>query len=315
MTDASDASAHEHLDGYLTGAGGGQVYWQSWEPADPKAVVVIAHGLAEHSGRYAHVAKHLNEAGYAVAAGDHCGHGRSEGVKGNIERMVHLLDDLDAVLKAAVARHLGLPVFLLGHSLGGLIALDYLISRGDEHVDGLVLSAPAVDPSIGTRTEKLLARLLSGILPNLALTTLDSKAVSRDPDVVAAYESDPFNYLGKVRVRTGAESLASVSRVAANLAKVTVPVLVLQGSEDRLVKPIGAELVRDRVSSKDVTHKSYQGLYHEIFNEPEQDEVLADVVRWLDAHLSPTSASGSPTDSSTPASTSASTPAPSDETS
>jgi alpha-beta hydrolase superfamily lysophospholipase len=285
MTDASAASAHEHLDGYITGAGGGQVYWQSWEPAEPKAVVVIAHGLAEHSGRYAHVAKHLNDSGYAVAAGDHCGHGRSEGVKGNIERMVHVLDDLDAVLKAAVARHLGLPVFLLGHSMGGLIALDYVISRGEEHVHGLVLSAPAVDPSIGTPVEKLVARALSGFLPNLALATLDSKAVSRDPAVVAAYESDPFNYLGKVRARTGAEGLASVSRVAANLAKVTVPVLILQGSEDRIVKPVGSELVRDRVSSTDITHKSYEGLYHEIFNEPEQDEVLADVSRWLDEHL------------------------------
>ena len=281
----TDAPTPKHDEGYLTGAGGSQLYWQSWEPADPKAIVVIAHGLAEHSGRYAYVAERLAESGYAVAAGDHRGHGRSGGLKGNIERMVHVLDDLDSVVRQAMQRHPGLPTFLLGHSLGGLIALDYLIGKGQEHLAGVVLSAPGVDPSIGTPAEKVMARILSGVLPNLPLTTLDASAVSRDPEVVKAYQSDPLNYLGKVRIRTGAEGLAAVSRVAANMSRVTIPVLVMQGGEDRIVKPVGAEMVRDRVSSKDVTHKSYPGLFHEIFNEPERDSVIADVVGWISARL------------------------------
>lgn len=281
----SDAPAATHDEGYLTGTGGHRLYWQSWEPEAPKGVVVIAHGLAEHSGRYAYLAEHLAAQGYAVSAGDHRGHGRSGGIKGNIERMVHVLDDLDTVLRQAMQRHPGLPAFLLGHSMGGLIALDYVIAKGQEHLAGLVLSAPGVDPSIGTPAEKLLARILSGVLPNLPLTELDATAVSRDPEVVKAYESDPLNYLGKIRIRTGAEGLACVSRVASNLGKVTVPVLVLQGGEDRIVKPVGAEMVRDKVSSDDVTHTSYPGLFHEIFNEPERDKVIADVVAWLDGHV------------------------------
>lgn len=281
----TEASAPKHDEGYTTVSGGGQVYWQSWEPAEPKGVVVIAHGLAEHSGRYAHVAERLTTAGYSVAAGDHRGHGRSHGVKGNIDRMTLLLDDLDAVIRSAAQRHPGLPLFLLGHSMGGLVALDYVVSRGQEHLAGLVLSAPAVDPSVGSAAERLAAPLLARLVPNLAVTTLDVTAVSRDPEVVAAYRADPLNYLGKIRARTGAELLAATSRVQKKMPTIKLPVLVMQGSEDRIVRPAGAETVRDRVSSEDITHKSYPGLFHEIFNEPERNEVLGDVVDWLDAHL------------------------------
>lgn len=282
------APMHQHDEGYTTVPGDGRVYWQSWEPADPKGVVVIAHGIAEHSGRYRHVAERLAHAGYAVAAGDHRGHGRSQGVRGNIDRMTLVLDDLDAVLTSAARRHPALPLFLLGHSLGGLIALDYALSRGHDHLAGLVLSAPAVDPSVGSAAERLVAPLLSWVLPNLPITPLDVTAISRDPEVVAAYRADPLNYLGKIRARTGAEVLASVARVGKQLPAITVPTLIMQGTEDRLVRPSGAELIRDTVSSDDVTHKTYPGLFHEIFNEPEQDQVLGDVVDWLDAHVDAT---------------------------
>ena len=275
----------QHREGRIDAAWGGQVYWQSWEPPSPKAVVVIAHGLAEHSGRYAHVGERLAAAGYAVTAGDHRGHGRTEGSRGNIERMSEVLADLDTVLRLAWADHPDLPVFLVGHSLGGLIALDYVISVGQEHLRGLVLSAPAVDPSVGSGAEKVMARVLSGILPNLPVTPLDATAVSRDPEVVAAYRSDPLNYLGRIRVRTGAEALASVDRVIEGLPGVRLPLLVMQGTEDRLVSPKGAETIRERAGSSDITHRTYPGLFHEIFNEPEQGAVLDDLVEWLDAHV------------------------------
>jgi acylglycerol lipase len=127
--------------------------------------------------------------------------------------------------------------------------------------------------------------VLSRIAPNLPVTPLDSTTVSRNPDVVAAYDTDPLNYHGRIRVRTGAEVITAVERINRLLPTVTVPILVMHGSSDRLASPTGSEIVATHVGSLDLTHKVYEGLYHEIFNEPEQDAVLDDVVAWLDAHV------------------------------
>ncbi len=275
----------QHIEGHITGAAGGDIFWQSWIPEAPKAVVVVAHGLAEHSGRYAHVAERLAQSGYAVYALDHIGHGKSHGTMGNLDRMSHVIDDLDTILRSAASTHAGLPVFLLGHSVGALIALDYVQTKGQSHVNGLVLSGAAIDPSVGSPVERALAGVLSRVAPNLAVTPLDSTTVSRDPKVVAAYDADPLNYHGRIRARTGAEVLTSVARVSRLMPTVTLPMLVLHGGSDRLVSPKGSELVVEKAGSTDLTYKVYDGLYHEIFNEPEQDEVLDDVVTWLDKHL------------------------------
>lgn len=275
----------EHVDGRFTGAAGGRIYWQAWLPADEvRGVVALAHGVAEHSGRYAHVGARFAQAGYATYAVDHHGHGRSDGVRGNVNRMAEVAADLDRLISVAVERHPDVPAFLLGHSLGGLIALDYVVTRGTSRLRGLVLSGAAVDPSVGSTVEKLAAPLLSAIAPNLGVVALDATAVSRDPAVVADYQNDPLNYLGKVRARTGAESLAAVDRVVAGLSTIDIPVLVMHGTEDKLTSPSGSKLVADKVSSPDVTLKLYDGLYHEIFNEPEQDTVLTDVLDWLKSH-------------------------------
>jgi acylglycerol lipase len=275
----------QHTEGHITGAAGGQIYWQSWVPEAPKAVVVVAHGYAEHSGRYAHVAKRLARSGYAVYALDHVGHGRSQGTKGNFGRMAHVLSDLDTVVRRAASEHPGLPVFLLGHSVGGLIALDYASSKGQEHLRGLVLSGTAVDPSVGSRVERALAKALSRVAPNLPVTPMDSSTVSRNPEVVAAYDADPLNYHGRIRVRTGAEVIGAVERTNRLLPTLTLPILVMHGGSDRLVSPAGSQVVAERAGSPDLTHRVYEGLHHEIFNEPEQDAVLDDVVAWLDDHL------------------------------
>lgn len=275
----------EHVDGWFTGGAGGRIYWQAWIPdGEVRGVVALAHGVAEHSGRYAHVGDRFAKAGYATYAVDHHGHGRSDGVRGNVHRFADVSADLDQLISVAVQRHPDVPVILLGHSLGGLIALDYVVTRGASRLRGLVLSGAAVDPSVGSPVEKAVAKLLSSILPDLGLLALDASAVSRDPKVVADYEQDPLNYHGKVRARTGAESLAAVDRVTAGLSTVALPVLVMHGTEDKLTAPAGSKLVADKVSSPDVTLNLYEGLYHEIFNEPEQDAVLTDVVTWLDAH-------------------------------
>jgi len=275
----------KHIDGTFPGASGGDHYWQAWLPDEPKAVVVLVHGVSEHGGRYGHVGKRLTDAGYAVYAEDHYGHGRSDGVKGDVGKFSWLVDDVDSMRRLAEERHPGLPMFVLGHSLGGLISLDYLTDRGEDGLKGLVVSGPAVDPSVGSSIERAVAPILARLLPQLALVDLGIDNISRDPEVVAAYRNDPLVYSGKVRARTGAESLAATRRVASRLSRLTLPLLVLHGGDDRLVSPNGGKLVYDSAQSRDKRHKVYDGLYHEIFNEPEQDAVIDDVLTWLDAHL------------------------------
>lgn len=275
-----------HVEGRFAGAGGGQIYWQGWVPADePAGIVVISHGFAEHSGRYAHVAERLATEGYACYAVDHRGHGQSEGRRGNLNRMSEVCADLGQVIALAGERHDGLPVVLLGHSLGGLIALDYVTSSDQAALCGLILSGAVMVPSVGSQVERLAAKVLSSIAPNLGLVPpLDSSTISRDPDVVAAYDADPLNYRGKIGARVGAEALAAIDRVTGRLSTISLPVLVLHGTEDRLSAPSGSQLVADRVASQDVTLTLHDGLYHEIFNEPEQQAVLDEVVGWLKKH-------------------------------
>jgi alpha-beta hydrolase superfamily lysophospholipase len=274
-----------HVEGTFPGAAGGSVFWQAWTPDAVKAVVVLSHGLAEHSGRYAHVAARLNDAGYVLYALDHRGHGRSDGTAGNIEGMAVVRADLDTLLTRARGEHPGLPVFLLGHSFGGLAALDYVVDRGRSGLTGLVLSGAFVDPEAGNAVQRRLAGVLSRLAPNLGVVPLDPSTVSKDPAEVEKYVKDPLNYHGKVRARSGAEMIAASRRVAAGVRAVTLPALVMHGAADRLAPPEGSRLVAERLGSNDKTLTLYDGLRHEIFNEPERDAVLADVVTWLDKHL------------------------------
>jgi acylglycerol lipase len=274
----------EHVEGRFTGAAGGQIYWQGWVPSgDVTGVVVLVHGLAEHGGRYAHVGKHFAQAGYALYAADHRGHGKSDGVKGNIHRMSEVVTDLETMVRSAAQRHPATPMFLYGHSMGGLVALAYLTGRPAE-LNGAVLSASAVDIAVGSPLERLAAPVLSAIAPNLGVLRLDATAVSRDPEVVRDYDTDPLNYRGKTRVRTGAELLATVEKVKRDLGRVTVPLLVMHGSEDRLTSPTTSKTLSDRVGSTDVTVKLYDGFYHELHNEPEKETVFTDILRWLKEH-------------------------------
>jgi acylglycerol lipase len=274
-----------HVDGTFPGAAGGSVFWQSWTPATTKAVVVISHGLAEHSGRYAHVAERLNDAGYAVYALDHRGHGKTDGTPGNIDRLAYVRGDLDTLLTQARGEHPGVPVVLLGHSFGGLVALDYVVNRGQSGLTALVLSGALVDPDAGNAVQRRLAGVLSAVGPNLGVVPLDATTVSRDPAEVKKYVEDPLNYHGKVRARSGAEIIAGVTRVVAGLPRVTLPVLVMHGGDDKLVPPAASKLIAERIGSTDKTLTLYDRLYHEIFNEPEKDSVLGDVVTWLDKHV------------------------------
>ncbi|MCA1703397.1 MAG: alpha/beta hydrolase, partial [Actinobacteria bacterium] len=226
----------------------------------------------------------LAAAGFAVYAADHRGHGRTEGRRANIERMALIVDDLGGFVRLAADRHTGLPVFMIGHSMGGLIALQYATGP-DAALDGLVLSGPLVLVTVGSSVLKRLAGVLSTVVPDLGVTGLDAEAISRDPQVVRAYQADPLVHHGKIPARTGAEILVTAEALPQRLPTLRVPLLLLHGTEDRICVPAGSTLVHDMVSSSDKTLCRYEGLYHEIFNEPEQDRVLADLLAWLEAHL------------------------------
>ncbi|MEU6586727.1 lysophospholipase [Nocardia sp. NPDC046763] len=265
----------------------GRVFWQAWLPdGEPRAVAVIVHGYAEHSGRYAHVAQRLTESGFAVYALDHTGHGKSEGPRANVVSLDTAADNVRTMLATATGRHPGLPSFLIGHSMGGLTTA-YLATRDQPEVTGIVLSAPAIEIEAGNAVQRLAAPLVSKYLPNLPVVKLDSTLVSRDPDVVRAYDTDPLVHHGGVPARTAGEMLRAGEFVKSHLDRLTAPLLVQHGAADALASPTGSDLLERSAASKDKTVIRYDGLYHEIYNEPEQDKVLTDLVNWLEAHLPP----------------------------
>jgi acylglycerol lipase len=275
-----------HEEGRLQGAGGVDIHWQVWQPAQPRAVVVLAHGAGEHSGRYAHVGAHFAEAGYAVYALDHRGHGKSAGPRMYIADMDDVVADLGTFIELVRGRHEGLPLTLLGHSMGGLVALAYAI-RDQEAIDALVLSGPLAALAAASPAQRLAAQMLSVVTPRLGLIAVDPALVSRDPEVVRAYREDPLVFHGRLPARTIAQLAATVRGFPEETPAVRLPLLVLLGSADALVPPSGGRMVHDRASSLDKTLIVYDGLYHEILNEPEKDRVMADVVAWLDARCAP----------------------------
>jgi alpha-beta hydrolase superfamily lysophospholipase len=270
-----------HVEGERTLAGGGSAYWQAWLPeGDARAVVVIVHGLGEHGGRYDHVGRRLAGAGFAAYAADHRGHGRSGGRRANIGRMAAVVGDLSDFVCFAAERCPGTEVFMLGHSLGGLIALQY--ATGDvPELAGLVLTGPLVQVESRAPVLERMAGVLSALTPNLGVLAVPPDAVSRDPAVVAAYRADPLVHHGKVPARTGAEILTTTLALPDRLPRLRTPLLLLHGTCDRLAPAAGSQLVHEKVTSPDRTLRLCEGLSHEVMNEPEQDEILDEIVGWI----------------------------------
>lgn len=264
---------------------GAELFWKAWLPEAPKAVVLLAHGYAEHLGRYEYFATKLNAAGIAVYALDHWGHGKSEGTYGFVPRFSAYTDGVEALLAEIEARHPDLPRFLIGHSMGGLIAAVHLAAH-QSHYAGAILSGPAIKAA--EEPSKLLiwvSRLLSALAPKLGVLALDAEGVSRDPAVVAAYRADPLVYTGKMSARLAAEMFDAMAEARAKAGTIALPILLLHGEADRLTAPVGSQFLAETVASTDKQLKLYPGLYHEIFNEPERDEVIGDVTDWIAKHL------------------------------
>jgi alpha-beta hydrolase superfamily lysophospholipase len=267
---------------------GHNIYYQSWMPDErARAVFVLAHGAAEHSGRYDRFARHFVERGYGVVALDFPGHGRSDGTPGHVDRFSDFVDALDAV-RARVSKDLaGVPQILLGHSMGGLIATTYLLENPPGLV-GCVLSGPAIATDIEPGAFQMaMIRFLSRAFPKFGALRLDADGVSRDPEEVKRYVEDPLNHTGKLSARLVSELFESMNQVQEEAPRITIPLLILHGGADSMASPRGSELLAERAGSSDKTLEIYPELYHEIFNEPEREQVFADIERWCDAHLAP----------------------------
>jgi alpha-beta hydrolase superfamily lysophospholipase len=275
----------KHGEMNTPGFGGLDLYAQSWVPEhSPRAVVVIAHGLAEHGGRYDELAGRLVDDGYAVYALDHRGHGRSPGHRANIDRFSYLVTDLSTFVGRSAQRHPGAPVFLLGHSMGGAIATATAL-RIQGSLQGLVLSGPALAAAeIVSPTKLAMVRMLSVVLPNVGALKLPAEAVSRDPDVVSRYESDPLVHSGSIPARTVAELLQAMARFPDEIAGLRLPMLIQHGTADSLVPLDGVRDVYRRATATDREFKTYPGLFHEVYNEPEKDQVIGELRDWLGRH-------------------------------
>ncbi|MEM8546891.1 MAG: lysophospholipase, partial [Pseudomonadota bacterium] len=253
-----------HDEGHLESG----LYYRHWPTGDTvQGTVLIAHGLAEHSARYDDVAAALNAAGYAVWAVDHVGHGRSPGPRCVVKRFSDFLDGIDALFEQA-ARSSSAPVTMLGHSMGGLIAAHSALRHPARYAN-LVLSGPAVvAPDTPPGIQVLILRAISALLPATGVLALDGSAVSRDATVVQQYFDDPLVYNGKVSARLATELFDAMAALRARAKELSLPMLLLHGTEDRLTAPSGSQLVYDTAISDDKTLKFYDGLYHEVFNEP-----------------------------------------------
>lgn len=267
-------------------AAGAKLYWQKWLPdGNPKALILLIHGYAEHSGRYQYFAEHCLDKGYGVYAVDHWGHGQSDGTPGFVPDFSVYHDGVEQLLARAKQDFPELPVVLVGHSMGGLISATYLLSRQSEFA-AAVLSGPAVkaaeEPSAFL---KAISGFLARSFPKLGVLELDPNGVSRDPDVVADYLADPLVYNGKMGARLAAEMLRNMTLVQQNAEQISLPLLMLHGEKDSLAAAEGSSFLDAHISSIDKMLKIYPELFHEIFNEPEKDQVLNDMTDWLDTCL------------------------------
>lgn len=275
-----------HQDGSFANTNGMQIYHQSWLPdSDPKAAVILSHGLAEHSSRYTNVVGQLTSCDFAVYGLDHIGHGQSEGTRVYVRQFSDYTDVFASYVDHVRSIHPETPLFLYAHSVGALIATLYLLDH-DAVLSGVIFSGPCVKvPSNVSGTTVLLAKVLSRIAPKLGISSVDATGISRDPAQVQAYIDDPLVYNGKTTARLACELLKAMARVPLEAGNITLPALIVQGGEDRVVDPDGARMLHSTLGSQDKTLTVYDGLYHEIHNEPEYPQVLADVSAWLDAHL------------------------------
>jgi alpha-beta hydrolase superfamily lysophospholipase len=268
-------------ESHFTGARGHSLLRRTWASPEPERVLVLVHGYAEHSGRYDHFGTWFASRGCAVSGYDHQGHGRSSGPRCHVRRFSDFVDDLEIAVRMARDEHPGLPLFVVGHSMGGLVTASYLVER-QPALTGAVLSGPALALGQGApRVRVAIARLLGSVAPRLRLPSgLDANGISRDPEVVRAYLADPL-VERTMTARLAAELFAAIERTAPAAAKVRVPLLLLHGEDDPLCPAAGSVAFHAGLEVPGSAIEVFPRLRHEIFNEPEQETVFARLYEWI----------------------------------
>ncbi len=274
----------------FTTSDGIEIFYRRWRRDDDKddarrGTVICAHGLGEHSGRYDHVARFFNELGCSFAALDHRGHGRSGGKRGHVNRFSQYIDDLDQFVSLVLDDEGETECWLLGHSLGGLIALNYTLDYA-KRLHGTMVSSPALGLALEIPKGKLLiGRLFSVLIPTLTVTNeIDPEDVSHDPEVVAAYESDELVH-DVVTTRFYTEFRRAMERAMQRAGEVAVPILMMQAGADKLVDAAATQRFYDRIQYDDKRFERFEGFYHELFNETERERVFETVRYWLQERL------------------------------
>lgn len=270
-------------------ADGIRIYARLWQPQPEqtgtpcKGVICLVHGLGEHSGRYAHIATALMQAGYALLAPDLRGHGRSAGARGDAPSYAALIEDISLLLAQAASRFPAAPRFLYGHSMGGNLTLHYVL-RYPDALAGAIVSAPWLELAFAPpRAKLLLGRVLNRILPHLTIPSgLNVRHLSHDPAVIAAYVNDPLVH-NRISAHMALALLESGQWILDHAGDCQIPLLLMHGKEDRITSAEATARFA-RSAPGDCIYKCWEGLYHEIHNEAQYDSILTTMISWLDAH-------------------------------
>lgn len=276
-------SDYMYDSGFIKSSDGLKLFLQAWKKAQPWGIIVICHGVGEHSGRYGNLLNIVKDHELSVYALDHRGHGKSEGKRGHIMSFDEYVDDFDLLVKKAAEENPGLPLIILGHSMGGTIVIKYVLKYGQGFA-GLVLSSAGLIAKVEVPPVKVAAaKLLSRIMPSLTMSSgLDSKLLSHDSKVVEAYVNDPLVH-DQVSSRWYTEFIAAGQECLQRAAEITLPVLIIHGQADGIVDFKGSEEVMQKASSQDKELHIFENLYHETMNEsaPDSEKVLEIIKAWI----------------------------------
>jgi alpha-beta hydrolase superfamily lysophospholipase len=270
-----------YIEETVTATDGLRLYLRRHELANARGEILIAHGFGEHSGRYGALTDHLLNHNYSVTAYDHRGHGLSDGLPGHVESFGEYDEDLAKLVSSVRSRSQAKSLFLIGHSMGGLIALRYA-ARKSGTLTGAIFSAPLIEVAVPVPAHKLMiARVGARMNPRWRLDNeINPANLSRDPEVGRAYAADPL-VNRKVSPKWFAETTRAMQEVAEWAPRITTPVLVMHGTDDKLASVAATQRMFERIKSPDKELVIYPGFYHELFNEPEKQEVFERVTEWL----------------------------------